>query len=140
MIQRPWDRENDADKRDDNGEDDGARGVIRECVEDLGTSKDVETNEENVVGEQHEPGELVSKLAFAEGVVAKVTDVLDLGILHDEFPHRVGRNPEERPRNKHGNDPWDPTENHQRPGLSHDSQADLVSKQQGRRFLPRHSS
>ena len=56
----------------DGREGDGAEGVIGQGVEDLGGGEDVETDEEDIVGEQHEPGELVRDLALSEGIVTKV--------------------------------------------------------------------
>jgi hypothetical protein len=48
----------------------------------------VEADEEDVVGQQHESREFVCDATLSKGVVSKVADVLDLRVLHDEFPHR----------------------------------------------------
>jgi len=60
-------------------------------VEDLCSSQDVETNQHDVVGQQHESSKLVCDPALSECVVAKVADVSDLGILHDKLVHRQAR-------------------------------------------------
>lgn len=57
-------------------------------------------------------------------IITKITDILDLWVLHYELPHRVRRYPEESTGEEHGNDAWDPAENAQRPRLSHNSEAD----------------
>lgn len=57
--------------------------MIRECVEYLGAGEDVETDQHNVVGEEHECGEPVGDLRLSEDVVAEVADVMDQRVLHD---------------------------------------------------------
>ena len=47
--------------------------MIRQGVKDLGTGKDVEADKDDVVGEQHEPGEFISNSALSKGVVSKIT-------------------------------------------------------------------
>ena len=47
--------------------------MIRQSVEDLGPSKDVEADQDDIVGEQHEPSEFVSKSSLSKGVVSKIT-------------------------------------------------------------------
>jgi hypothetical protein len=46
--------------------------VIRQGVKDLGTSKDVEADKKDIVGEQHEPGESISNSALSKCVVSKI--------------------------------------------------------------------
>lgn len=47
----------------------------------------METDKEDVVGEQHESSELVRDSALSEDIVTEVTDISDLRVLHDEFVH-----------------------------------------------------
>ena len=101
--------------------------MVRESVEHLGRGKYVEAHEHDVVGEQHEPGELIGDLAVAEGVVSKVADVLDLGIFHDVPVHRHGGDPEQNTGPHHGDDTRDPSQDRERPCLSHDSETYLVA-------------
>ena len=67
---------------------------------------------------------LCVRLEHGTHIITKITDILDLWMLHYELPHRVRRYPEESTREEHGNDAWNPAENAQRPSLSHDSEAD----------------
>ena len=75
----------------------------------------MEADEEDVVGEQHEGGEVVGNAALAEDVVSKVADVHDLRVFHDELVHGDGGDPEESAGNKHGEDTWYPSKHGQRP-------------------------
>lgn len=114
--------------------------MIRKCVEDLGAREDVETDEEDVVGEEHEAAEFVCDLALPECVVSEITccskysvsyafpveqketegvlgnagekhtDIFDLWMLHDEFVHRNGGDPEEYTSKNHSNYPWNPSQ------------------------------
>jgi hypothetical protein len=47
--------------------------VIRQGVKNFGTSEDVEADQKDVVGEQHEPGKFICYSALAKGVVTKIT-------------------------------------------------------------------
>ena len=102
MLQCSWEGHDNSHQGDDNAENDCTEGVIREGVKDLGTSKDVESNQHNVVGEQHETGEFICNLALSANVVSEVADIPDLGVLHDEFVHGDGGDPEEDARTDHG--------------------------------------
>ena len=73
MIQGPWYGHHDTHQRHDDGKDDSAQRVIRQSVEDLGTSKDVEADKKDVVGEQHEPAEFIGNSTLSKGVISKIT-------------------------------------------------------------------
>jgi hypothetical protein len=47
--------------------------VIGQGVEDLGAGKDMETNEKDVVGEQHETSKLISKSSSSKGLISEIT-------------------------------------------------------------------
>lgn len=47
--------------------------MIRKCIDDLGSSKDVETNEHYVVREQHESREGICNFTLAKDVVTEIT-------------------------------------------------------------------
>lgn len=80
-------RHDDTHQCCDDGEDDSTQRVVRQRVEDLCASQDVETDQHDVVEQQHDGCELVRDLALAESVVAEVANVHDLGVLHDELVH-----------------------------------------------------
>lgn len=42
---------------------------------------------------------------------ARLTYVLDFGILHDILVHGDGRDPEQHTSDDHGDDTWDPPQN-----------------------------
>lgn len=73
MAQRPWQGHHDTYQHRDDRKDDSAQRVIGQCVEDFCPGKDVEADQKDVVGEQHEPGEFISDLALPKGVVSKIT-------------------------------------------------------------------
>ena len=117
----------------------------------------MESNQHDIVGEQHESSELVSDSAFSKSVISEVADVLDLGVLHDVFVHCHRRDPEENASTKHCEDTWHPSENpgkeldsllhvlklmaknlRERPRLSHDCKAHLVTCKKPSGFLPAH--
>ena len=98
----------------------------------------MEADQKNVVGEQHEAGESVCELAVSEGVVSEVTDIFDLGVLHDELVHGYGGDPEKHSGDDHGDDSRNPAKDRERPRLSHNGQADLVTGEQPRCLLPGH--
>ena len=72
MIQGPWYGHHDTHQRHDDGKDDSAQRVVRQSVEDLGTSKDVEADKD-VVGEQHEPAEFIGIPSLSKVVISKIT-------------------------------------------------------------------
>lgn len=109
MAQGARNRHDNADQHADDRENDGALRVVGQGVEDFGTGEDVETDQEDVVGEQHESGELVGDARLAKCVVSKVADVSDLGVFHDEFVHGHGGDPEEDPGADHGDDTGHPS-------------------------------
>ncbi len=55
--------------------------MIAQRIEDLRAGQDVEANEHDVIGQEHETRELVGNLALAEDVIAKVADISDLWVL-----------------------------------------------------------
>jgi hypothetical protein len=67
-----WDRKDDSHQCANDGKDNGAKGMIRKSVDDLGGGQDMETDEDDVVGEEHESAELVSNSALAKNVVSKI--------------------------------------------------------------------
>ena len=140
VFEGPGHAHEDAHQGHDDGEDDGAEAVVRERVEDPGAGEDVEADQEDVVGEEHEARELVGDAGSPERVVPEVADVSDLGVLHDEFPHGHRRDPEQETRADHGEDPGDPAEDTEGPGLCHDGEADLVADEEPGGFLPGHGA
>ena len=100
----------------------------------------MEPDKKDVVGEQHEAGPFISKPAFTKRIVSEITDVLDLGVLHDIFVHSDGRNPEEDSGAHHSDYARHPAEDGERPRLGHDSKANLVPSEQPSCLLPGHSS
>lgn len=83
--------------------------MIRQGVQNLGTGEDVEADQKDVVGEQHEPGPFISNAALSKGIVSKITDVLDLRVFHDVLVHSNGSDPEEYTSNHHGDDARNPS-------------------------------
>lgn len=85
-----------------------------------------------------------------------LTNILDLRVLHDELVHRDRGDPEEQPRQDHGDDTRDPSQNsallsvfekshskeglneysRERPRLGHDGQTDLLTREQASSLLP----
>lgn len=47
--------------------------MIRQSIENLGPGKDVEADQNDIVGEQHKPSEFISKSSLAKGVVSEIT-------------------------------------------------------------------
>jgi hypothetical protein len=107
--------------------------VIGQGVEDLGAGKDMETNKKDVVGEQHETSELISKSSSSKGFISKITygghssvlgtlgtetaiirlqswltDVFDMRMLHNELMHSNGGDPECSTGDKHSYNSWNP--------------------------------
>jgi len=128
MAQSPWYGHHNTHEHHDDRKDDRAQRVIRQGVEDLGTGKDVEADENNVVGEQHEPRECIGNSALSKGVVSKITychqfggareafirpngrtNIHDLRMLHDELVHGHGCDPEEDTSDDHGDNSGDPS-------------------------------
>lgn len=101
-----------------------------EGVQNLCASKDVETNKQDVVGQEHEGSEVVGGVTLAEDVVAEIADVLDLRVFHDVVVHSDGGDPEKSARDEHGDESGYPSEDRQRPGLSHNGKTDLVATEQ----------
>lgn len=80
----------------------------------------MEADEEDVVGQKHETSPLVGNPAPSENLVSKITclglisfvrrfggqpvltNIFDLGVLHDELPHGEGGDVEENTRADHG--------------------------------------
>ncbi len=85
--------------------------MIGERIEDFGAGENMETDEHDVVEEQHDCGEFIGNLALAEDVVAEIANVFDLGVLHDVFVHSNGGDPEERASHEHGDDTRNPSQN-----------------------------
>lgn len=73
MLQSTRHGHDDSHQHDDDGEDDGAVGVVGQRVEHLCAGEDVEADEEDVVGKQHHPSEFVGNAALPKDVVTKVT-------------------------------------------------------------------
>lgn len=73
MTQGSRSGQDDAHDHHDRGEGHGTQRVIRQSIQHLGSSQDMETNQQDVVSQQHEAGKDVCRLAFAEDIVAKVT-------------------------------------------------------------------
>lgn len=94
---------------------------------------------------------------------SSLTDILNLGMFHNILVHSDRSDPEQDPGEDHGNDTGDPAKDsirghsalistvsfepglldirldlRERPGLRHDSQADLITSQQNGSLLPRH--
>lgn len=138
MVERSRQGQDDTGDGTDDAEGDGAEGVVTEGVEDLGGRQDVETNEEDVVGEEHEGSGLVGESALAEEKVSNVANVANVGVLHHELPHGVTGDPEEDTGEESGDECRSPTENAEGPGLRHDGKADLVSEEESCRLLPSH--
>ena len=62
------------------------------------------------------------------------------GVLHDKSPHGHAGKVEQDTRKEHGDDARYPAKHAQTPTLGHDSQADLVTRKQPGRLLPRHGA
>ena len=98
--------------------------MIRKSVEDLGTGKDVEADEHDVIEKQHDASEFIGDSALSKGVVPEITyitvsssdfqgllshklmycltDIHNLRVLHNEFVHGNGGDPEEDTGENHG--------------------------------------
>jgi len=113
MPQRPWNGHEYANHHHDDVESDTTQGVVRERVQNLRAGQDVETNKHNVVGEQHKSSEFVCDLGLSAGIVRKVADIPNHGVLHDEAPHGHGGDPEEHAADDHCQDTRDPAEDGQ---------------------------
>ena len=127
MTKGPWYREYDTNQCADYRENDGAERMIREGVEDFCGGKDMETDEKNVVGEQHEAAEFISKPALSKDVISKIacerslvvvtfiglphplTNILDLRVFHNVLVHGYRSDPEEDTGENHGDDSWNPS-------------------------------
>lgn len=73
MAQSPGEGHDNTHYHRDDRKDNRAQRVVRQRVEDLGTGKDVEADQKDVIGEQHEGSECVSNPALSKGVVSKIT-------------------------------------------------------------------
>ena len=47
--------------------------MIGEGIEDFGRCEDMETDEKDVVGEQHESTKLIGKSAFSKDMISEIT-------------------------------------------------------------------
>ena len=73
MFQGPWHGKHNAHEHDDDGKDDSALRVVRKGIEDLRAGQDMEANEEDIVGEQHEAAEFVCYLALSKCIRSEIT-------------------------------------------------------------------
>lgn len=110
--------------------------MIRQSIENLGPGKDVEAYQNDVVREQHKSSEFISKSSLSKGIVSEITycpatiislrltsrgrdppkdrkgrltDISDLRVLHDEFVHSNGSDPEKDTGEDHGNNTRTPS-------------------------------
>lgn len=51
MVEGSWHRHHDTHERDDHGEDDSAKRMIRQSIDDSSSGKNVETDQEDVISE-----------------------------------------------------------------------------------------
>ena len=70
----------------------------------------MESNEQDIVGQQHEPRKLISYSALAKSVIPEIANVFDLGMLHNEFVHGHRSNPEQDASDDHDDDSWNPSQ------------------------------
>lgn len=77
--------------------------MIRKGVDDLGAGEDVETDEKNIIGQQHESTELIGPATLPEYGISKIANVFDVRVLHDIFVHGHGGEPEKNAGQNHGN-------------------------------------
>jgi len=96
----------------------------------------VETDKEDVVGQEHKSGEVVGDHALAKDVVSKIANVFDLRMFHNVLVHGDGGDPEKNTGDDHGDDTGYPSENRQRPCLSHNGKTDLVTAEKPGGLLP----
>lgn len=73
MVQSPRSRHDDTHDGHNNRKDGSAQSMAGQGIQDLSTSKDMESNQENIVREQHECREDVGSFALSEYIVSKVT-------------------------------------------------------------------
>lgn len=83
-MQSSRQRQHDTHQHCNDREHDSALRMIRERVENLIAGQDVETDEQDVVGKQHEGTEYIGYLALSKDVISKVT------CSHYEIAHSVG--------------------------------------------------
>lgn len=114
--------------------------MITQSIENLCASQDVESDKQDIIRQQHKRSKVVGNPALAECVVAKVANILDLRVLHDELVHGDGGDPEENAGAEHGEDAGDPAEDGEGPGLGHDGETDLVATEKPGGFLPGHGA
>ncbi len=136
VAQSSRSRHQNTHKHGNHTENHRALRMVRKCVQHLRPGKNVKANQQNIVGEQHESGELVGNFGMAKSVIAKVADVLDLGILHDVLVHGDGSDPEKNAGSNHGDDTGDPAENGEGPSLGHDGETNLVAAEEPGGLLP----
>lgn len=61
-------------------------------------------NQHDVIQQQHDCCKLIRDFALAKCIVAKVADVLDLRVLHDEFVHCQRSDIKQDPAQYHSDD------------------------------------
>jgi hypothetical protein len=94
MTKGPWYREYDTHQCTDEGEDHGAERMIGEGVENFCGGEDMKTNKEDVVGEQHEPAELISKPALSKDMISEIAYESSLALMtYMVFNRRTYRYP-----------------------------------------------
>jgi hypothetical protein len=97
----------------------------------------MESDEKNIVGEQHEPAELIRKSVLAKNIISKITccvervldskvprkkitkhlysskegltNILDLRVSHNVLVHCEGRYPKENAGENHREKTWNPS-------------------------------
>lgn len=88
MLECARDRHDDTHNGHNDREDNSTHTVIAERIQNLCSRQDVEANEQDIVGQQHEPSKLISKFTLSKGKISKVADIPDGRVLHDELVHR----------------------------------------------------
>jgi hypothetical protein len=72
MVQRPRQRHNNTNQHSDDRKYHSAKRVVGKSIQNLSAGEDVESNEKDVVSEQHEAAEFVGKTVLSENAVSKI--------------------------------------------------------------------
>lgn len=137
MLEGPGQGEDNAHDEYDELEDGGADGAVGQGVEDLSAGEDVEADEEDVVQQQADGGQLVRYPRGAgEYVGGHVANVADFRVHHVELPEDVGGVEGDETEANGEQRATDDAEDGPGPGKGQNREGDVFRKEQTCRSLP----
>lgn len=73
MVQCSWDRHHDAHESRNDSKNSSAQTMVRQRIQHLGTGEDMESDEKDIVGQQHKCGEDIGSTTLSKDIVSEIT-------------------------------------------------------------------